>query len=213
LEHDGYYFVCFMINPDISLTESDTILPGVKTVYNYQNAAVSNFGKQVAPEGIGVDSFEFWCPKRRPEGKLIAFSLSQAEQVYAANNLKNELFRPVVSTNMWAASMEDTNPSITLKWENNQVIQNIRLYFDTDADQALENVQMGHYDSVAPTCVRSFRIYEQFGKEVYREDNNHQTIRTIQLDIPLTTCMLCIEMDAPSLNVPAVLAGIAINVK
>jgi len=213
LEHDGYYFICFMTNPAISLTESNTILPGVKTVYNYQNAAVSNFGKQVAPEGIGVDSFEFWCPKRRPEGKLIAFRLSQAELVYSADNIKNELFRPVVGTNMWAASMEDSHPCIQLEWEKDQVIHNIRLYFDTDMDQALENVQMGHYDSVAPTCVRAFRIYDQFGKEIYREDNNHQTIRTIHMDVPLTTRMLRIETDAPSKDVPAVLAGIAINTK
>jgi hypothetical protein len=37
-------------------------MTGILSLFNTVNKAVSNFGRQNAPDDIGVDSFEFWVP-------------------------------------------------------------------------------------------------------------------------------------------------------
>ena len=96
-----YVFICFMANPDVSIPMSSEIVSGLTSVFNTVNPAVSNFGRQTPPEDIGVDAFEFWCPKRRPEGKNIALEFSAPLTCFGAENLLNGYFRPYIQPNGW----------------------------------------------------------------------------------------------------------------
>jgi hypothetical protein len=75
------------------------------TVYNRINKAVSNYGKQEPPAGIGIESFEFWTPERRPGGKNLAFSMHPALNIFEPKHLVNGHVRPLPpgETNVWVA--------------------------------------------------------------------------------------------------------------
>jgi len=207
----GYYFICFMKNPLVKLAESDQLITGVMSVFNYQNPAVSNYGAQVAPEGIGVDSFEFWCPLRRPKGKNIALKFEPAIEAFEAEQVRNEILRPLVGTNAWVADFSDKNPEIIVEWPSKQWIKKIHLFFDTDADHAMENVQMGHYDSVMPFCVKEYRISDEYGNLIFETKSNHQSRNTIIFNIPLQVRLLKIQLKHPSENTPASVFGLIVN--
>jgi len=207
----GYYFLCIMTNKEVQLAESDQLVSGVMAVFNYQNPAVSNYGSQKPTEDIGVDSFEFWCPKRRPNGKNIAMKFIPALEGFGVENLRNELLRPVVSANAWVAELSDSNPTLTLKWDDIQWISQIKLFFDTDADHAMENVQMGHHDSAMPFCVKEYEIIDDKDHVIFSTKTNHQTVNTIQLKGLAKTTSLTFRFKHPSEKVPAAVFGILIN--
>ncbi len=207
----GYYFICFMKNSAVELAESDELITGVMPVYNYQNPAVSNYGSQRPTEDIGVESFEFWCPKRRPIGKNLALNFSPALTAFSSENLRNEVFRPVVGANAWVADKSDAKPTLSLSWDEVTTIKKIRLFFDTDADHAMENVQMGHYDSAMPFCVKSFEIVDDKGTVVYQTSDNHQTVKDVIFETPLQVTSLSIRLDHPSELVPAALFGLIVK--
>jgi hypothetical protein len=207
----GYYFICFMKNPLVSLAESDQLITGVMSVFNYQNPAVSNYGAQIAPEDIGVDSFEFWCPLRRPKGKNIAMKFNPAIEAFEAENVRNEILRPLVGANAWVADFQDENPTITLSWAKKEWISEIKLFFDTDSDHAMENVQMGHHDSTMPYCVREFTITDGSGTVLFETTNNHQSVKKIKLNINIQISTLIILLKHPSKTTPAALYGVIVN--
>ena len=179
-----YVFICFMANPDVSIPMSSEIVSGLTSVFNTVNPAVSNFGRQVPPEDIGVDTFEFWCPKRRPEGKNIALEFSAPLTCFGAENLLNGYFRPYIQPNGWIPAPDDETPSIRIDFGEEREIKQIRLFFDTDFDHALENVQMEHFDSVMPQCIRKYRITDSNGNLLSHTEGNHQSCNTIALDTP-----------------------------
>ena len=181
-----YVFICFMANPDVSIPMSSEIVSGLTSVFNTVNPAVSNFGRQTPPEDIGVDAFEFWCPKRRPEGKNIALEFSAPLTCFGAENLLNGYFRPYIQPNGWIPAPDDRTPSVRIDLGEERTVRQIRLFFDTDFDHALENVQMEHFDSVMPQCIRNYRITDGDGNLLFRTEGNHQSCNTIALDAPHT---------------------------
>ncbi len=207
----GYYFICFMKNSAVEIAESDQLVTGVMSVFNYQNPAVSNYGKQTPPEDIGVDTFELWCPIRRPKGKNLAMSFNPALEAFSSSNLRTEIFRPVVESNAWVADLNDPNPTISLNWEKMQWIEEIKLFFDTDADHAMENVQMGHHDSAMPFCVKEYSIEDEYGNILYETSTNHQTINTLYFNEKIKTRSLTLRFKHPSELVPIAVFGIIVN--
>jgi hypothetical protein len=207
----GYYFICFMKNEAIELAESDQLVTGVMSVFNYQNPAVSNYGKQTPPENIGVDTFELWCPIRRPKGKNLALTFNPALEAFPSSNLRTELFRPVIESNAWVADLNDANPTITLHWEKVQWVKEIKLFFDTDYDHAMENVQMGHHDSAMPFCVKEYEILDDAENVIYSTAANHQTVNSIVLKDTIKTKALTCRFKHPSELVPAAVYGIIVN--
>jgi hypothetical protein len=207
----GYYFICIMKNSAVELAESDQLVTGLMPVYNFQNPAVSNYGTQRPPENIGVDTFELWCPIRRPIGKNLAMTFTPALNGFEVENLRNEFFRPVIGSNAWVADFNDANPTLTIVWDTPQTVNQIRLFFDTDADHAMENVQMGHYDSAMPYCVKEYEIKDGNGDVIYSTDKNHQTINDVILSESIRTKSLVLTFRHPSELVPAALFGIIIN--
>lgn len=203
-----YAFICLMKNPEISVPMSGRLVTGLTTVYNYINPAVSNFGKQVPPEGIGVEEFEFWCPKRRPESKNIAMSFVPALASFGSENLKNSYYRPYIGTNAWVAAFDDARPEVCLKWNERKQIKSIILYFDTDTDQAMETVQMGHFDACVPTCYREYIVRDSGGKELCHITANHQTVNVLELDRPVMTDAIYVNFVRPYANVCPGLMGV-----
>lgn len=206
-----YIFVCFMANKHIYIPLSDCLVTGTTTVLNQINLAVSNLGRQDPPEEIGIDSFEFWCPERRPKGKNIAFTLNPPQAIFSKELLSNGYMRPFSSTNAWAPELDDKDPHISLKWDEEQVISNLTLYFDTDFDHAMETVQMGHSEHIMPYCIRKYKVSNADGVILAETDSNYQTINTIKFSNPVKTSRLNIHIDKPEVHTPAALFHIVIK--
>lgn len=199
----AYVFIMFRKNPDIDLHFSPKRITGILSVFNHINAAVSNFGKQVPPEEIGMDAFEFWCPKRRPEGQNVAIKFRTPLSCFGAENIRNGTARPVVQPNAWVADFNDKHPTLSLSWDEPKTIREIRLRFDTDFDHPMETVLMGHPENVMPFCIRNYTVAADGNKIVYRKKDNYQSNDTITFETPLKTKSLTISVEHPSADTPA----------
>ncbi len=210
LAEDQYAFITFHENDHVSILCSKQRMTGILSVFNGKNKAVNNNGAQSPPDDSGIDSFEFWIPKRRPEGHNLAFSVSPALNLFAVNNLRNGYVRPYKKTNAWAANPDDENPTVHIEWGNKQEISEIKLFFDTDYDNALESVLMQHPEDVAPFCVPAFRIYAD-DQLIHHMEENHQTICYIKLPQSIYTSKLTIEPEANRSGSPASIFEILIH--
>lgn len=208
IEEDQYVFVCFARNEKISLAYTNERITGLVSVFNGTNKAVSNNGKQVAPEGSGVDSFEFWCPQRRPEGQNLALKLSYTVHAFKAENIRNGTDRPAIQPNAWVADPQDPSPSITLQWSETKPVKSIHLLFHTDFDHPMESVLMTHPETVMPFCIRSYHIEDEKGTVVYQKKDNYQTLNEIVFEQSLRTKQLKIVLQQPSADVPAALFAV-----
>lgn len=203
IDEDQYVFVCFAVNEKILMAYTCERITGLLSVFNGTNKAVSNNGKQVAPEGSGVDSFEFWCPQRRPEGQNIALQLSHPLNAFEAENIRNGTNRPTTQPNAWVADPEDQAPAVELHWSQEQSVKQIHLVFDTDSDHPMESVLMTHPETVMPFCVRDYHIEDDQGNKIYQKSDNFQTINEILLEEPVVTKKLKVVMAHPAGQVAA----------
>ncbi len=200
-----YVFVLLHKNPLVKIPRSAWRITGLLSVFNTTNPAVSNYGKQEPPEGIGMDSFEFWCPQRRPAGKNIALKFDRPLQVFAVENLRNGIARPTNQPNAWVAAQDDPQPAVTLHWDTKRAIRSVLLRFDTDFDHPMESVLMSHPEQVMPFCVRNYIIYDDQERIVYRKQDNYQTMNNIVFNEPIFTTQLTVQLEHPSANTPAAL--------
>ena len=206
-----YGFLVILKNKDLFLKCSTHRYTGITSVFNGKNKAVSNEGKQSPPPGIGIDTFEFWCPRRRPGGQNIAMKIKPALEPYAPDNLTNGFVRPYLGSNAWAADLEDTQPQFVLEWKEKKQVQTITLFFDTDYDHPLESSLWGHKEDIIPFCVREYKILDDTDKLIYQTNNNHQTINKIVLENPVTTSRIKIQCRHPAENVSAALFEVIIE--
>ncbi|HSF55043.1 MAG TPA: FAD-dependent oxidoreductase, partial [Algoriphagus sp.] len=204
-----YAFVTFSANPKVMLRCSNTRITGLLTVFNKFNKSVATSSRQDPPTGIGIDSFEFWVPERRPKGHNLAFELDRTLRPFSKENIKTGVFRPTTQPNAWVASLEDPNPSLTIEWTQVKEISSIQFSFDTDFDHPMESTLMGHPESEIPFCAKSFLIKDASGKVVYFQKENHQTIQKIRFPEPLSTNKLTIEFGKRVENVPLSVFGIS----
>lgn len=208
LNQDQYAFFTLLKNEAVWLKGSSRRATGILSVFNKENKAVSNFGRQEPPPHLGVDSYEFWTPERRPQGQNIAMEIMPAITAYHADYLMNGFTRPCVRTNAWCADLQDPHPQIKLQWETPQQISTIQLHFDTDFDHPLESALMEHPEHVMPFCVRNYSIRDQKGQVIYRKQDNYQTINRIAFKEPVVTDRLEINLEHPSAEVPAAVFAI-----
>jgi hypothetical protein len=202
-EEECYAFVCFIKNENIKIQYSEKRVTGILTVFNATNPAVSNYGKQEPEEDLGVDTFEFWCPQRRPEGRNLAFTLAEPIRLFEPENIRNGFHRPVSSPNAWVAAYGDQNPEITLEWDNATTISSIELVFDTDFDHPMENVIYVHPETVMPFCANDIEIFNDQNELIGSIKENHQTKRTINVAQSAPTRYLKIKVTNSNPNVPA----------
>lgn len=201
-----YGFVCLMANPLVRAQLSQQRLTGVLAVTHRANLAVAKSATQQPEHDIGVDTFEFWTPLRRPHGQNLAIAIDPPIDCFGPENVTNGVARPVAQPNAWVADGGDPRPTLTLRWPMPQTIGRIELSFDTDWDHPMESVLMGHPENVMPFCVQEFRLFDGASGRLLAEcRDNHQTRRTIPLETPLQTDHLRLELAHPSANVPAAL--------
>jgi hypothetical protein len=205
LEKDEYAFLTILPHGDVWVMTSEQRLSGTLSLFQKKNKAVSNDGEQLPPEGIGVESFEFWTPKRRPDGKNLAFSVSPPIELFHKEYLSNGCVRPYLKSNAWAAELTDLNPEIRLSWSRPQRINKIRLFFDTDYDHPMESVQIGHPEDMIPFCVKNYSIYDNDDNLLYEKTGNYQTINDVVFKPALECDELRIKLEHPSENIPAAL--------
>jgi hypothetical protein len=198
-----YAFVILRKNPTVSAYLSGTKVTGVLSLFQAENKAVSNTGVQTPPEGIGMDAFEFWTPKRRPEGQNLAISFSEPLYTYEADNIRNGYARPYQAPNAWTADPGDPMPRLTLRWSQPRSIQTIQLSFDTDFDHPMESVLMQHPEQAMPFCIRNYAVYDGQGNLLKKVSGNYQTRNIITLQQPLVTNALVIACEHPAAHVPA----------
>jgi hypothetical protein len=198
-----YVFVCFMKNAEVSLCFSDLRISGLLSVYNAVNPAVSNFGKQEPPANIGIDAFEFWCPKRRPNGKNIAMEIKPALDAFSTEFLRNGIQRPVSSTNAWVANVNDRNPYISVSWKEEVVINKVELFFDTDYDHPLETVLLANPETTMVYCVQRFKLLDDKHEVIAEISGNYLSRRVVEFSKPVKTKLLKIVLDTPNVNTPA----------
>lgn len=210
LSQQQYGFLCFMRNDTLSLALSDQRITGLCTLLNKVHKAVSNTGRQDPPENSGLDAFEFWTPERRPNGHNLALRLSPALKPYSAEHLRGGFTRPYLGTNAWAAKLDDKNPKIELSWQDNVKISELKLFFDTDADHALETVLMEHPETQMPFCVQTIRVLNAHGEELYACAGNYQSIKVIHFNPPLLSNCLNIEFSHTEAGAPANLFAIEV---
>ena len=206
-----YGFLVFLKNTKLFLKCSTHRYTGVTSVFNGKNKAVSNEGIQSPPPGIGIDTFEFWCPRRRPGGQNIAMKIMPGLELYSPANIANGFTRPYLSANAWAADLADIQPQILLEWKEKKRVQTITLFFDTDYDHPLESSLWGHKEDIIPFCVREYKILDDTDKVIYQTNNNHQTINKIVLDNAVITSKIKIQCRHPAENVPAALFEVIIE--
>lgn len=200
---DQYGFVTLMNNEHIEVKGSERLLPGLISVYNKINPAVSNFGKQEPEEDLGVETFEFWCPNRRPEGHNLAFEISPSINKFRAANVNQGYVRPTPEAiNAWVPDWSDEHPALTLKWDTPQKISSINLFLDGDFDHPMESVLMGHPEDVMPLCVRNYTIKDATGTVVATKEGNYHSVSTHALDQPVITDKLTIEFEKPEGQLP-----------
>jgi hypothetical protein len=161
IPHEAYAFVCFMKNNQLELMFSSYLITGVLSVFNRVVPAVSNWGKQIVTEDIGIDEFEFWCPERRPEGQNLAMNISPAITLFGVNNLHSAINRPVEQPNAWVAALDDRDATLTIEWTEKMEVSEITLYLDADWDHPMESVQWGHCDNRMPFCADRIQVYNE----------------------------------------------------
>ncbi|HET9280259.1 MAG TPA: FAD-dependent oxidoreductase, partial [Flavitalea sp.] len=171
-KEDGYAYLCLIKNPLVKVSRSLNRITGILSLFNTTNVAVSNYGKQEPTEDIGVDAFEFWCPKRRPAGENVALKFLTPLDVFDVSNVRNAITRPTHLPNAWVADLNDIDPAITIQWDHPKSINRIELSFDTDFDHPMESVLMTHPENVMPFCVRNYTLEDESGNIVYKKEGN-----------------------------------------
>ncbi len=203
LEKAQYAFVCLHANADVAVKSSLILVSGLTLTHHKFNPAVAVSACQQAPEGSGVDSFEFWCPARRPAAQNLAFTLSRPVRVFSASNLTNGLQRPIAQPNAWVAALEDERPTLMLCWKEARCPRKIVLVFDNDLDHPMESVLMGHPEHDMPFCVQQYRVLDGTGRVLVSESGNHHSLREHSLPEGLSCKSLLVELTRPAPNVPA----------
>ena len=204
----AYAFVCFMQNEAVSVQGSLLRVTGLLSVFNKTNPAVSNYGRQAPTADIGVETFEFWTPERRPNGHNIALRMEPGLHPFGAKNVQNGIQRPTCQPNAWVADVWDTNPTLTIHWESPKQIREVVLHFDTDFDHPLESVLITHPETVMPFCVGDFALCNDHNDRIYEQTGNYLTQQTIRFDEPVETRSLSVHLKPRNGSAPASLLEI-----
>lgn len=208
LEEDCYVFLCFHHTPTVLIQTSKARVTGIVSVFNKQNKAVSNFGRQDPGPDIGFEAFEFWTPSRRPAGFNFAMTIEPGLDCFDASQLTNGTFRPFLTPNAWVAGLHSEMAEVSIRWDEPQKIGTITLSFDTDWDYPMESSLLGHDENVMAFTVNDYQILDEQDKLIYRGLNNYQTRNEIVLENPITTHTLKFQFNRPSKNVPIALFGL-----
>lgn len=205
-----YLFVCIGRNDQVSVRASTHLHTGMMLVRNRFNRDVAVSGRQTPPKDIGIDSFDFWLPNRRPEPQNLGFTLNHALRTFRTAHLTNGIFRPTTGPNAWVADPNDPTPTLLLQWPHPIRISSIVFHFDGDTDHPLESTLRVHPERIVPLLVRTFRVEDPMGQTLIEIKDNHQSIRQVRFSTPIEVQSLKCIFEHPSKKVPAALFGIQV---
>lgn len=187
-----------------SLYLSRAQVPGVMTLSQKMNAAVAKSLVQSPPEGMGIDTFAFWLPERRPAARNLAATINPPIDLFGPEMVVNGLGRPWCGVNAWAPDPGDAAPKLHLTWSAPQTLREIAITFDTDFDHPMESVLLSHPERVMPGCITAFRVTAAGGRVLADVPENHKTHWRLMLDGPVVTDQITIEVLAHGPAIPAI---------
>lgn len=193
---DGYYFIKLCEDPSVRVRVSDERLTGIVAATTAYNKAVAKSSVQEPPPGIGIDRFEFWLPKRRPEGRNLAMTFDPPIDLFAPSNVTSGFSRPVDAPNAWVADPNDSHPELHLKWEAPREIKRVRIEFDPDWDHPMESVLMTHPEEIVPFMVKDFDLIDDGGRIVHSVRDHHGALHEWSFEKPLLTTRLTLRVLA-----------------
>lgn len=193
---DGYYFIKLCEDPSVRVRVSDERLTGVVAATTAFNKAVAKSSVQEPPPGIGIDRFEFWLPKRRPEGRNLAMTFDPPIDLFTPSNVTGGFSRPVDAPNAWVADPADANPELHLTWDSPREISRVRIEFDPDWDHPMESVLMTHPEEVVPFMVKDFDLIDDSGKVLQSVRDHHGAIHEWLPEQPVLTKKLALRVLA-----------------
>ena len=182
IDRAGYYFLQLCENPCVSVRLADQRITGIVSVTNAFNKAVANSSIQSPPDGIGIDTFEFWLPKRRPAGQNLAMMIRPPLEGFGPDNVQRGPARPTNAPNAWVADPADPHPELRLDWPSPVQVGRIIVEFDPDWDHPMESVLMTHPEETVPFLVRDFDLLDDKGELLAEVRDNHSA----RFDLPLT---------------------------
>lgn len=191
-----YHFITLCENPLVRVRLSEQRVSGIVSVSTDFNKAVARSGVQSPPDGIGIDTFEFWLPKRRPAGQNLAFTCEPALELSRAQSVACGPARPTSATNAWIASLDDTAPEVSLEWASAVAIRRIIIEADPDWDHPMESVLMTHPEEVCPFMIREFVVIDDQGQIVSSHHEHHSAHTEIILPQELTTRTLTVRVTS-----------------
>ena len=211
IPRDSYVFLCFMKNDEVEIKLSEERFTGIMTVRQKVNRDVSNYGRQEPPHDIGVESFDFWTPEKYPGGQNIHLTITPPIQNFQASNVQSTEVRPTPngSSNAWLADLTEEQPSLKMRWNNDQTFHRLRLFFDCDFDNSLPSVLVTHPYSEIPYVVQEYRIYDGNENLVYERRSNYQAVNDVIFDKPIITDELRVVFKRKSEHIPVSLFKIS----
>lgn len=176
IANDGYHFAKLCEDASLRVRVSDMRITGVLAVTTAFNKAVAKSSVQEPPADIGIDRFEFWLPKRRPDGLNLAMTFDPPIDHFGPANVIGGPARPVDAPNAWVADPTDLQPELHLDWDAPRALGRVRIDFDPDWDHPMESVLMTHPEEVVPFMVKDFDLLDDGGRVVHSVRNHHSAI-------------------------------------
>lgn len=196
IPEDGYHFVKLCEDASVRVRVSDMRVSGVLAVCTAFNKAVAKSSVQEPPPGIGIDRFEFWLPKRRPEGRNLAMTFDPPIDLFGPANVIGGPARPVNAPNAWVADPADPQPELHLDWDAPMQIGRVRIEFDPDWDHPMESVLMTHPEEIVPLMVKDFDLLDDGGNIIHSVRDHHGAIHEWKPEQALTTKRLTLRIPA-----------------
>lgn len=172
IERNGYHFLVLRENPAFRVRLSDFRVTGILALTNAFNKAVATSAVQSPPANLGIETFEFWLPKRRPEGRNLAIVIDPPLDSFGPNNVITGPARPTTAVNAWVADPADPKPELTLTWPAPVLMKRVVIEFDPDWDHPMESVLMTHPEEIVPFLARDFDLLDDNGHILVRARNH-----------------------------------------
>jgi hypothetical protein len=209
LDKAQYVYFVVLANPDVEICCSAQRVSGLLSVFNHGQQDGDMAGNVTQTSEIGVDAFDLWSPRRRPEGQNFAFQLSSAIHPFSAQQVVNGLYRSTSATNIWVAEPHDPAPALFLEWNDVQRLDQLVLDFDPDWDHPMESVMRWHHERAMPFTVRDFQVETEAGSVLMKVSDNYLPRYTVNLTSSVLVRRLTLHILAMNGSCPAAVFGIS----
>jgi len=206
-----YGYFALLANEDVEVRCTTQRVTGILSLFNeYTQKDTDMWGNTKPTKEIGMDAFEMWCPRRRPDGHNLALRLSAPIAPFSARQITNGIYRPTSTANAWAADPADPNPAVSLEWQTPQKISRIVLDFDPDWDHTMESVLRWHPDRAMPFTVRDFQVETEEGKVLAKITDNYLARCEVNLKDSVSVRQLTFRILGVNGACPAVVFGVGV---